>query len=102
MLGNLLLAGVPNWVSNTFGILQAVFVGIMAVACIVIIIAILASTPQTGMGSNVITGASESYYTKHKGKNNQGRLKILIIVCASVAAVSAILYFVAFAIYPGA
>jgi len=65
------------------------------------IIAILASPPETGRGSNVITGASESYYTKNRGNNNQGRIRNLIIICASIIAISAILYFISYAIYRG-
>ena len=91
----------PQWVTDTFSGIQAALVGIGALACIVLIIGVLASPPQTGVGKNVITGAQESYYTKNKGKNNQGRVQMLIIICASVAAVSAILYFILFGIYQG-
>ena len=75
-------------------------VAVMALACIVIIIAVLSSPPQTGVGNNVITGAAESYYTKNKGRNNAGRIQILIISCAILIAVCAICYFVLYAIYP--
>lgn len=96
---NLML--LPQWVTDSFKIFQAAFVIIIAIASLIMIIAVLASPPQTGIGSNAITGASESYYTKNKGKNNAGRIRNLIIVCASVIAVCAILYFVAYAIFPG-
>ena len=92
----------PQWVTDTFTGIQAALVVIMALACIVIIIAILASPPQTGVGANAITGAAESYYTKNKGKNNQGRIRMIIIICALTIALCAILYFVAFGVYPGA
>ena len=89
------------WITDTFRGIQAGLVAVIAIACIIMIVCVLASPPQTGVGSNVITGASESYYTKHKGKNNQGRIKWMIIICAITIAVCAILYFVAFSIYPG-
>jgi len=99
---NLLNDGLPQWVTDTFLGIQIALVSIMALACVVIIIAVLASPPQTGVGNNAITGASESYYTKNKGKNNQGRLRWLIVICASTIALCAILYFVTYAIYhPG-
>ncbi|MCL2847055.1 MAG: preprotein translocase subunit SecG [Firmicutes bacterium] len=91
--------GVAPWISQSFPWIQGSLVIIMAIAAIVMIIAILASPAQTGRGSNAITGASESFYTKHKGKNNQGRLRNLIIICASIIAFCAIMYFVTFQIY---
>ena len=81
--------------------IQAGLVILIAIACIVMIVAILASPPQTGRGSNAITGASESYYTKNRGGNNQGRIRNLVIICAATIAVSAILYFVSWIIFRG-
>ena len=94
MMQNLLLNTVAPWIAASFPAIQATLVILMALAAIVMIIAILASPANVGRGSSAITGASESFYTKNKGKSNQGRLKILIIVCASIIAVSAILYFI--------
>jgi len=94
-----LLLNVPNWVATSFPIMQAILVVIISLACIVMIICILASPATTGRGSNALTGASESYYTKHKGRNNQGRIRNMIIAMAVIIAVSAILYFVLYAIY---
>jgi len=91
----------PQWVTDTFGGIQIALVVIIALCSLVMIVGVLASPPQTGIGSNAITGASESYFTKHKGKNNQGRLKWLIIICASTIAICAISFFIAYAIYPG-
>ena len=97
---NLLNSGVvPQWITDTFTGVQIALVVILALACLIMIIAVLASPPQTGVGNNAITGASESYYTKNKGKNNQGRLKWLIVACAGTIAVCAILYFITFSIY---
>ena len=90
----------PAFVTDSFRGIQIAFVVIMALASLVMIIAVLASPPQSGVGSNVITGAAESFYTKNKGKNNQGRLKVLVIVCAATIAICAVLYFVAYSVYP--
>ncbi|MDR0975490.1 MAG: hypothetical protein LBM01_00835 [Christensenellaceae bacterium] len=95
---NLLL--VSQFVADVFPILNIVLVSIMALSCIVIIIAILACPPQSGIGSNAITGANESYYTKNKGSNNEGRIKILIVILASIIALCALLYFISYIIYP--
>ena len=93
--------GVAQWVSESFPYIQAGLVILIALSCVIMIVAILASPPETGRGSNAITGASESYYTKNRGGNNQGRIRNLIIVCAAVIAFSAILYFISYGIYQG-
>lgn len=91
-----------NWFQDIQPYFQAAMVILIALSCIVMIIGILASPPETGSGNNAITGASESYYTKNRGGNNQGRIRNLIIICAAVIAVSAILYFVSYGfIYQG-
>jgi len=95
------LLSLPQIVTDTFTGLQVAFVVLIAVFGIIMIIAVLASPPQSGIGNNAITGASESYYTKNKGKNNQGRIKWLIISCAIIISVCAILYFVTYSIYQG-
>ena len=99
MFGNMINNTVQPWISASFPYIQAGLVILMALMCIIMIIAILASPANVGRGSNAITGASESYFTKNKGKSNQGRLKLLIIICAVTIAVCAVLYFVSYQIY---
>ena len=101
MLQNLLNTSPPGWIADSFPYIQAALVIIIALCCIVMIIAILASPPETSQGSNVVTGASESYYTKNRGQNNQGRIRNLIIICSSVIAFCAILFFISVNIYEG-
>ena len=98
MLQNLM--GVANWVSDSFPYIRMVLLGIVALTSILLIIAVLVSPPQTGVGRNAITGASESYYTKNKGGSNQGRIRNLVIICAVVIAVCAILFGITYSIYP--
>jgi len=95
------LLNLAPWITDTFRGVQMALVIIMAIACLIIIVGVLVSPPQTGIGNNVITGASESYYTKNRGKNTQGRIRLMIIICACIIAICAVLYFVAYAIYPG-
>ena len=90
---------IAPWISSSFPWIQGGLVVVIALTSIILIIGVLVSPPNTGVGNNAITGASESYYTKNKGKNNQGRIRNLVIICASVIAVCAILYFVAYSIY---
>lgn len=93
--------GLEQWITDSFRGVQIGLVVVMALACVVLIIGVLVSPPQTGIGSNAITGASESYYTKNRGKNTQGRIRLLIVICACIISICAVLYFVAYAIYPG-
>jgi len=95
------LMGLAQWVTDTFLGVQIALVVIMAIGCLIVIVGVLASPPQTGAGNNAITGAAESYYTKNRGKNNQGRIKLMIIICAGIVALCALLYFVAYGVYPG-
>jgi len=88
-------------ITDTFKYIQTALVIIIAICCFILIVGVLVSPPETGIGNNVITGASESYYTRNKGKNNQGRIRIMIIVCASVIAACAVIYFIMYGIYPG-
>lgn len=93
--------GVPRWVADSFPYIQVGLVIMIALCCLIMIIAILASPPEAGQGSNAVTGASESYYTKNRGSNNQGRIRNIIIICAVVIAICAILYFISYSIYQG-
>jgi preprotein translocase subunit SecG len=101
MLNKLLLAsgGVAPWVSDSFPIIQGIFFGIVALCSIVLIIAILVSPPESGIGNNPITGTNESYYAKNRGTNNLGRIRNLIIICASIIAFCCIAYFILYGIF---
>jgi len=90
---------VAPWISRSFPAIQATVVVLIAISCLVMIVAILVSPANVGRGANAITGASESYYTKNKGKNNQGRVRSLIIICACLIAVLSITYFILWQIY---
>ena len=63
------------------------------------IVAILVSPSDSASGTNAITGASESYYTKNRNKNNLGRIRNLIIICAISIALLTIAFFIMFGIF---
>ncbi len=100
-LSNLLLAQTerPKWITDSFPIIQGIIIAIISLISILMIVAILVSPPDTGNGTNAITGASESYYTKNRNKNNLGRIRNLIIICACVIAVLTIIFFIMFGIF---
>ncbi len=98
---NLLLAATerPKWVADSFPVLQGIIIGLISLISILMIVAILVSPPDTGTGTNAITGASESYYTKNRNKNNLGRIRNLIIICSISIAVLTIIFFILFGIF---
>ncbi len=98
---NLLLVATerPKWVSDSFPIIQGIIIGLISLISIIMIIAILVSPPDNGVGTNAITGASESYYTKNRNKSNLGRIRNLIIICACTIAVLTIIFFIMFGIF---
>ena len=89
----------PKWISDSFPVIQGIIIGIISLLSIVMIVAILVSPPDVGTGTNAITGASESYYTKNRNKNNLGRIRNLIIICAITIAVLTIIFFILFGIF---
>lgn len=103
MLNNfshLLLAPSENkWIGDSFPIIQGVIIGLISIISVIMIVAILVSPPDSGTGSNAITGASESYYTKNRNKNNLGRIRNLIIICAVSIAILTIIFFILFGIF---
>ncbi len=100
-LFNLLLVPTerPKWIADSFPIIQGIIIGLISLISIVMIVAILVSPPDAGTGTNAITGASESYYTKNRNKNNLGRIRNLIIICSIVIAVLTVIFFIMFGIF---
>lgn len=98
---NLLLApsNLPKWIGDTFPIIQGIIIGLISLLSVIMIVAILVSPADTGTGTNAITGASESYYTKNRNKNNLGRIRNLIIICAISIAILTVIFFVMFGIF---
>ena len=100
-MNNLFLApsNMPKWVGDSFPIIQGIIIGWISLFSIIMIVAILVSPPDAGTGTNAITGASESYYTKNRNKNNLGRIRNLIIICAVTIAILTVAFFVMFGIF---
>ena len=98
---NLLMAPTerPKSIAASFPIMQGIIIGLISLISIIMIVAILVSPPDNGTGTNAITGASESYYTKNRNKNNLGRIRNLIIICACTIAVLTIVFFIMFGIF---
>ncbi len=93
--------GLPVWVTNSFPIIRQVIMVLVAVAAIALIIITMIQPGESSGGTNVITGASESFYSKNKASSREGRFKRLTILLSSFIAVMVIIYCVLTAIYGG-
>lgn len=93
--------GLPVWVTNSFPIIRQVIMVLVAVSAIALIIITMIQPGESSGGTNVITGASESFYSKNKASSREGRFKRLTILLSSFIAVAVIIYCVLTAIYGG-
>lgn len=92
---------VPNWVSSSFPIIQAILLALITLCSIaVIVVAIMIPSDPEG-GNNAITGKNESYYGSNKGGTKQGILQKIILICSIAILVCAIVYFVTVKIFNG-
>ena len=97
----LLETTVPAWVTTVVPIVRYVFLGIILLCALVVILTTLFQNNSNDEGAFLSGGATESYYAKNKGGTMAGKLKVLTIVCTSIIAVLAVLYFVSNLIYAG-
>jgi len=102
MLFNLLGAtGLPVWVTNSFPIIRQILMVLVFVAAICMIIVTMIQPGESSGGTNVITGASESFYSKNKSSSREGRFKRLTIALSIFIAVAVIIYCILTTIYGG-
>ena len=83
-----------SWITKSFPIIRLCLVGIMCVACVALIIAVLMQSNEASNGGNAITGFQESYYGSNKVSSREGRLKKITIISVCIIAVCILLYFV--------
>ena len=97
---NLIAAGlpvVPAWVSASFKWFRMSFVILIIILSIVIIVSVLMQ-PSSQEGIGAISGGSETFFSKNKGRTREGMLKTLTIICGASVAVLTILFFVSLGI----
>lgn len=92
----------PEWVTTSFPIIQAVLLVIIALCAVVITVAVLIQPSNPDGGNNVITGKNESYFGANKGDTKEGRLHRLIVALSITILVASIIYFVLIGIVHGA
>lgn len=102
MLFNLLGAeGLPVWVTNSFPIIRQVLMVLVAVSAVAMIVITMIQPGESNGGNNVITGASESFYSKNKASSREGRFKRLTIILAVFMLVAVVAYCILTTIYGG-
>lgn len=94
------LLAVANWVSDSFPIIRTVIIVLMVVLSVALVVIVLVQ-PSNPQGTNVITGQSDTYYSKNKSKTLEGVLRRLTVVLSITLGVLAIVFFVTLAIYNG-
>ena len=92
---------VPNWVSTSFPVIQAILLALITLCALAIVVAVMIRPSDPEGGNNVITGKNESYYGANKSATKEGKLQKLIIICAIAILVCAIAYFVTVKIFNG-
>ena len=98
-MSNFLL--VPNWVSTSFPVIQAILLALITLCSLAIVVAVMIRPSDPEGGNNVITGKNESYYGSNKSDTKEGKLHRLIVICSIAILVCAIIYFVTVRIYNG-
>ena len=95
---NLLAADVPNWVANSFPIIRIVIVSLIILLCISIVVVILLQ-PAKQEGVGAISGGTDTFFSKNKGRTREGMLLKLTIVIAVVILALALIYFATLIVY---
>ena len=90
----------PDWMVNSFPVIRIVLLSLIALFAIAIITIVMTMESNTEGGTNVISGQSESFYSKNQGSSKEGRLKKAMIICGIAIAVLAIAFWVLWAIMP--
>ena len=97
---NYLLETYPDWMANSFPVIRAVLLALIALFSIAVIVIVMLMESNAEGGTNVISGQSESFYSRNQGSSKEGRLKKAIIICSIVVAVLAIAFWILWAIMP--
>ncbi len=101
MFNFLLDSTIPNWVSSSFPVIQAILLILITLNAISIIVCSMMLPSNPDGGNNVITGKNESYYGFNKGDTREGRLHRMMIICSILIFVFAVIYFITVGIYNG-
>ena len=83
-----------DFITTFFPIFRIVLVSLIFISAIILILSVLLQSEDASGGTNVISGARESYYSENKGDSRDGRLKKLTIITSIIISISSLLYFI--------
>ena len=90
---NLLVVAMDDPQYVTYVVLTSIAIGLMFLASLVAIILILLQQSNSE-GIDGITGSSETFFGKHKGKSIESKLKKWSWICLAVLAVLSIIFYI--------
>jgi preprotein translocase subunit SecG len=98
-MANLLAAGLNDAQYTTYLIVSVVFIILMFIAALVAIILVLFQQSNSD-GIEGITGSSETFFGKNKGKSIESKMKKWSWICLAVLAVLSIVFYIVQIIAP--
>ena len=90
---NLLVPAMDSWQYIPYIVLTSIAIGLMFLASLVAIILVMLQQSNSE-GIQGITGSSETFFGKHKGKSIESKLKKWSWICLAVLAVLAIAFYI--------
>ena len=90
----------PEWMTASFPVIRIVLMVLIALLAISIIAIVMSMESNPDGGTNVISGQSDSFYSKNQRSSKEGRLKTAIIICSVAIAVLAISFWILWAVMP--
>ena len=91
---------VSSFAADVFPTLRVVLAIVIAVLVLALIVIILIQ-PSASNGVNPITGQTETFYGKNKGRTLEGLLRRLTVIFSITVAVLTVVYFITVMIYTG-
>ena len=93
---NLLVSNAPTVPTDFFGLYISISLVLTVAILILSVLAIVfvLMQPSNSDGINAITGSSETFFGKNKGKSIESKLKKWTVICLVVMVVLSIVFFV--------
>lgn len=89
----LLDAGSSLFSNMVHNVVSLVIVALMFAAAIVAIVLVML-TPGNSNGIDALSGSSETFYGKNKGKSTEAKLKLWTYICLGILGVLAVIFFI--------
>lgn len=99
-LNVLYAATLPNWVHFSFPIIRLIIL-ILLVILSLAMIAVVMLQPSNSEGMGALTGQTDTFYSKNKGRTLEGTLKRLTVILGIVMGALAIIFFLLLTIQSG-